>query len=70
MTTTTATLVSFYVDGLLHPRFFFTPTTMIGNDGMVGDDGEYGHPVDLRGLTPEEWMEREFGKDPNGSRWR
>lgn len=54
------------VDGLKYPHFFFTAGKyMRGNPGMVGDDGEYGHLIELRGLTPEEWMTREFG-----NRWR
>lgn len=63
--------VHFYVDGLKYPHFYFTGRYyMRGNPGMVGDDGEYGHLIDLRGLTPEEWMVREFGPDPDGNRWR
>lgn len=61
------TTVSFYVDDLVHPHFSFSPTHMLGNPGIIGDDGEYNSPVALRGLTPEEWLVANVGP---ADKWR
>ena len=60
--------VHFEVKGRKYPHFYFTAGRyMRGNPGMPGDDGEYGHLIDLRGLTPEEWMLANVGP---ADKWR
>lgn len=58
----------FYADGLVHPHFSFNNGVMLGNEGMVGDDGEYGSPIALQdGETPEDWMLHNVGP---ADKWR
>ena len=56
---------TFYVDGLVRPHFSFMFSlgtwVMLGNHGVVGDDGDFGTALDLQGLTPEEWLRGFFG---------